>query len=416
MMRKVILILCLLGCSVASAQLPDSVLRAAAATVKVRLGNSNGSGVHIGDGLYLSAAHVGRDEGQSGEVAFKSGERVGVRVIATDPVYDLMVMQGKPDPDLPWANLSSTNLRPGDTAYLAGYARGGLESWRGILQGSVSPVQPGAVPDWVTYSGAAIPGDSGGPVFNEAGFVCGILWGTGQGRTTASNCGRVQRFLLPWNARLAAWRQVQCPGGQCTPQPQQYSPRPQGSGGRQVIENPPGQPSQPPSSGSNLGWPNGPPPVQPQPPLTLAPVIDHQLIADAIYDRFQETPEKFKGPKGDPGADGKQGPQGNDGADGTVSQAHLSSIVAAVTQSLRDDPSMRGPAGERGLAGPAGSLDEDQIKSLTLAILDAVPKNNRRVVLVDGATGKVIDEETYGPDEPIVLDVQSILSAARQSK
>jgi hypothetical protein len=40
--------------------------------------------------------------------------------------------------------------------------------------------------------------------------------------------------------------------------------------------------------------------------------------------------------------------------------------------------------------------------------IEALEKQKRRVMLVDGSTGDVIDDESYAADEPILLDVQQL--------
>jgi|TARA_R110000824_G_scaffold87584_2_gene215883 hypothetical protein len=39
--------------------------------------------------------------------------------------------------------------------------------------------------------------------------------------------------------------------------------------------------------------------------------------------------------------------------------------------------------------------------------IDALEKQKRRVMLVDG-DGKIIDDESYAADEPIILDVRQL--------
>jgi hypothetical protein len=57
-----------------------------------------------------------------------------------------------------------------------------------------------------------------------------------------------------------------------------------------------------------------------------------------------------------------------------------------------------GPAGKDGAQGPPGP---------------AATPQGLRVLLVDGATKQVLDDETYAPGEPIVLDVRNILNPSR---
>jgi hypothetical protein len=81
--------------------------------------------------------------------------------------------------------------------------------------------------DHIVISTPARQGDSGGPVFNEAGEVAGILWGSEGRNTYATHAGRIQQWLATPEAEFVACdQQVQgnspknldrstCPNGQC---------------------------------------------------------------------------------------------------------------------------------------------------------------------------------------------------------
>lgn len=77
-----------------------------------------------------------------------------------------------------------------------------------------------------------------------------------------------------------------------------------------------------------------------------------------------------------------------------ISQASLQQIVNAVTDRLKNDPNLIGEA-----------------KILEIANIVATQIPGRRVVIVDGKTNTVIDDETYAHGEPIVVDFQKILNA-----
>lgn len=94
--------------------------------------------------------------------------------------------------------------------------------------------------------------------------------------------------------------------------------------------------------------------------------IDYAKVADILFQKYGDQLKGDRGPKGDVGPQGGQGPQGKQGEPGESA-----------------DPSK-------------------------------VPSGNRRVIVVNGSDRTVIDDETYGPDEPIVLDVQNIVNAAGQ--
>jgi len=90
-----------------------------------------------------------------------------------------------------------------------------------------------------------------------------------------------------------------------------------------------------------------------------------------------EKRKSMPGPPGPPGMDGK------DGKDGAV-----------------------GPQGEKGVKGDKGSDAEVDYEELLRYVMENFP--DRRVILVKDKV--VIDDEKFGPDEPIILDVRSILN------
>ena len=381
-------------------QIPQPVQVSVSQTVRVSVpdagGSSMGSGTYLGDGLYATAWHVMRDNPTAAAtVMWSDGSRFTAKLIAKDPVFDQAVLEStdKPRGGVP---LASANLAIGSSVYFAGYSSGSLKPWEARVRAYASP--GGNSPsDWISADGnrPSIGGDSGGPVFDETGCYVGCLWGgSAPASTVANNYGRTQRFLLPWNARLSAWQSqgYGCQGGYCPPQQQAQMPQ---GGGRQVEigGNNPTQPQ------GNLGWPSVPPAQQAN-AGELANQIASILVADP----------RFRGEKGDQGEQGPAGPKGEPGQSGEVTDEMLATIAAAVYQKMRDDPAFRGPAGPAGKDGAGVSADElERIKAEVLASLPDL-----RVLLVDGSNGTVIDDETYKPGEPLVLDFQRVINAARQ--
>ena len=68
-------------------------------------------------------------------------------------------------------------------------------------------------------------------------------------------------------------------------------------------------------------------------------------------------------------------------------------------------PGPRGTRGERGSQGPPGVSPD---LSPLIRRIEALEKQKREVVLMDGETKTVIDRESYGADEPIILDVRQL--------
>lgn len=139
----------------------------------------HGSGVYIGDGLIVTAAHV-LEDANSITVVTPDGSWA-----ASDWYYtgfsDCGVIRISPHPPLPAADLATVKPLVGSTVYICGTpaCRGLLQSLtRGIISHTNRRV-PLWVPDCVMYQvdAAAYPGSSGAPVFNEYGEVIGLVRG-----------------------------------------------------------------------------------------------------------------------------------------------------------------------------------------------------------------------------------------------
>ena len=388
--------------SIANAQrvsierLPQQVQAAAANTVVVRAGSSKGSGCYLGDGLFLTAAHVMRGEAPVATVTFPDGRSFSTRLVANDPQYDQALLEStdKPDGGVPVADGNATR---GVRLFLGGYSQGPALFWPSTMRGVCSPVG-GPSADWITTSGQSIPGDSGGPIFDERGCIIGNLWGGSNGETTGVNCGRTQRFLQRFRDRLRAWHangrgcfggkaqnsggSDNCYGGYCPPSP---------SGGVQVEMDPATPITQPGlDPASNLR-----PIDQPQ---CLPCKPDFDKIAEEVWGRLKNKPE-LQGPAG---------PQGPPGKNAEITAEQIAAIVMAISSQIKADPAMRGEKGEK---GDPGEVTPEMLAQIKAEVLASLPPTT--VVLADGATGKIIDKETYQPGEPIVLDVQNIVRAAK---
>jgi hypothetical protein len=364
----------------------QAMQRAAKNAVVVRAGSSKGSGCYLGDGLFLTASHVMRGEAPVAAVTFPDGRSYQTRLVANDPQYDqaLLECSEKPEGGVPLAN---SNAERGDNLYIGGYSQGPLLFWPSVMRGVCSP-KFGQSADWIITSGQSIPGDSGGPIFDERGCIIGNLWGGSNGETTGVNCGRTQRFLQRFRERLRAWHTQGrgCFGGVCPPSNQgAYYQPPSMDGGSVQVEIDPGTPVTPPSlDPASTLRPIEQPPAKP----------DYDTIAAEVWNRIKDKPE-LQGPSG---------PQGPPGKDGQVTEEHITAIVMAISSQIRNDPAMRGPQGE---PGPPGVMAPEEIERIKADIVANLPK--RRFLLIDGESGRVIDDESYGIDEPIVLDVRAIL-------
>jgi S1-C subfamily serine protease len=346
-----------------------------------------GSGVYLGDRYVATAHHVPEGTSGRGVVHFRDGTQIGCTVNGRDTQWDQCILTlDKEHPTLPGVDIASINPKVGDELYSVGFGQG-FRIFGGQVTG-FSGNGSGAF-DWVNHQQASVQGDSGGPIFNQTGQLIGCLWGCGAGETVGTTTSRFRLFVKPLFPRLAQWRAnrigrqiagvgFECPDGQC---PLQQPPNQQG--GRQVQQEPGAQPT-PVEPGADSG-------MSLQPPLNCPPGP--------------------AGPKGDPGKDGK---------DGEVTEQHIASIITAVVANLKADPSMRGPKGDTGQVGPTGptgppgrdgqSVTPEQLASLKAELLAEIQHPNIRVVIGNG--GKIVDDETYRPGEPIVLDIEALVRAA----
>jgi hypothetical protein len=260
-----------------------------------------------------------------------------------------------------------------------GFGHGKFDIWGARLTSYGSAVSQ---QDSGFYTGrSARSGDSGGAVLNAAGEYVGTIWGGGsndavavtytQTRSFFQRCGLLGRLfgrrpgIVTESQTLNVQSRGGCSDGQCYQPPrQQPQPQPNDSGG--YVPSP-----------DYFGQPND----TPDP-------VNADDLADKLIDRIAGD-ERFRGPPGPPGQAGPAGEMGSRGD--------------------------RGPAGPAGPVGPAGAdakITEADVEMITARVLAAIP--NQRVMLVDGKSRTVIDDETYQPGEPIVIDFQRVINAATQ--
>jgi hypothetical protein len=85
--------------------------------------------------------------------------------------------------------------RKGDRLTIAGYGPAGVyREQTGNVTDYGSPTRKHPA-QFVELEGAARQGDSGGPIFDQAGQLAGVLFGTGRNRTIGSCSTRLALFL-----------------------------------------------------------------------------------------------------------------------------------------------------------------------------------------------------------------------------
>lgn len=138
-----------------------------------------GSGFIVSaDGTIFTNAHV-VDGADTVRVTLKDGRNVEGRVVGTDPLTDVAVIDIDAD-NLPTVPLSDSNaLQPGEWAIAIGNPLGldntvtvGIVSATGRTSGQVGVADKRV--DFIQTDAAINPGNSGGPLLNERGEVIGM--------------------------------------------------------------------------------------------------------------------------------------------------------------------------------------------------------------------------------------------------
>lgn len=343
-----------------------------------------GSGVYLGDRYIATAWHVPRGTPGTGTATFRDGATMRVSVNAADRVSDICILDlEREHPTLPGVTIAERDPQVGERLFSCGFGQG-FRIFGGPVTGFFQGY--GGESHWVAHQNPSVEGDSGGPIFNERGELVGPLWGAGGGETMGSTTSRFRSFCSVLFPRLAAWRARRlgasgggstlaaayppasgggCFGGTCPPR----------SGGSGVQVQPAPRPSTPPTQPQT-----GPSPTSPAGGCDCP--SEDALIA-AIEKRLKPGPAGPQGPEGPRGAVGPRGPAG--------------------------------PAGPPGLAGAPGKDAEIDLEKLAEAVASRldIPDGSRRVVIVDGRTREIIEDEVYGRGEPIVLDLQTIAKEAK---
>lgn len=345
----------------AALEVPAKVFAQAPNVVRVRghqgIASSWGSGTYLGHGLVLTAEHV-VDEASAWTVYFADGHESTATVLAADASWDCAIVElATVHPTAAGVELAPANPGRGELVTVAGYD-GGRDKllWRPGLVTRFYTNGRESAGDWFEVDNAVRGGSSGGPAFDQTGRLIGNLWGSDGRNTMALTTGRVRRFLLPWNARLEAWRMYLaaghkptqiCQGGYC------YSPPSASSRPTYPTPTPPTAPPTSPPVAPPIA-----PPVAPQPLQISLAVGDVQTLpagSDATVALRQAGDLvylDFGIPRGADGSDGSDGRNGSDGAPG--------------------------PAGPAGPIGPAGDAAAVNLDDLAQKVKDQI-KGSMRV-------------------------------------
>jgi hypothetical protein len=150
--------------------------------------------IHVGDGSLGSGSLIAKDD-EIGEVLtcshlfdqstaniiveFPDGKQWFAKIVDRDRGSDLALLKIRTPTQAPIPLASS---QPGGTLRACGFGGNqGLRCASGRITGSA--MAAGASSPSLKMFAAVRPGDSGGPVLNEAGEVAGVIWGVRDGET-----------------------------------------------------------------------------------------------------------------------------------------------------------------------------------------------------------------------------------------
>lgn len=188
-----------------------AVARITAADGSSRIG---GSGVLVSasgsSGIVLTNWHVVRSHRDGLTVSWPDGSSSPAKVQAYDEAWDLAALVVRRPAAAPVA-IASAMPRLGDRLTIAGYGPDGkyLEQ-SGAVSDFLSPTRHHPR-QFVEVRAAARQGDSGGPMFNAAGELAGVLFGCKDGLTCGSCSTRLVAFLEGVHGPAT------CRNGKCKP-------------------------------------------------------------------------------------------------------------------------------------------------------------------------------------------------------
>ena len=148
----------------------------------IRAGDALGSGVYIGNGMVVTAAHVVAHVGAGAEVKLKTddGREISGEVAWLAPKYDVALVRVKTIENVASADLACRYPIVGEPVVVDGnpVMLKFMRTW-----GRVSSAKIETVGDWkeaFVVDATIAPGVSGGPVFDHTHRVLGIIVGEPQ--------------------------------------------------------------------------------------------------------------------------------------------------------------------------------------------------------------------------------------------
>lgn len=171
-----------------------------------RGGQSHGSGViidkHEDRAYVLTCWHLFRDGARAVYVCIPQLGCAPGRVEAVSQLWDAAIVSIPSSPRLQFVRTAEASPRVGDVVFVGGYGSGQWRWQAGRVRQYLSP-GGGAAFDMIEVSAASREGDSGGPMLDEPGRVCGVLCGNG-GRSAAGT--GIARLRAIFADVVPAWR------------------------------------------------------------------------------------------------------------------------------------------------------------------------------------------------------------------
>ncbi len=295
-------------------QRPTVPIRREAATraAVVRITNSMSGGKNIGSGtlieggLVLTCGHLFDEGAGTVVVSFADGTHYEAKLLKRDAAWDLAALRIAPTKQQA-VRLANEAPKVGEWLRSCGYGRDGrYRCNRGQVRGYVRPQGTSSF-ETLELSGMARQGDSGGPIFNAAGELVAVLWGTNGRIVGGTYCGRIRKFL---GGLLGGPRQIPLQTPQ-TPSPDIMAP-PQTTPQERPWD-PPGLKLQPPA----IEQPKQPDPSTPSALNAVIAELRSRIagleVEVALLKRLEPFEPSPAGNDGERGPQGKRGPRGAEG-------------------------------------------------------------------------------------------------------
>lgn len=157
---------------------PPHPSKIASSMVYVAIGDegAHGSGVHIGNGLVLTAAHVADDPEVKGDLSIVDslGAKHSVETLWVNHKYDVALLRMTDPKKVNESEVSCRYLNLGEKLSFSGNPLDlhNITTFGNIADPEIMQVGPWA--EVYTVSAQLAPGMSGGPAFDKDGYVVGI--------------------------------------------------------------------------------------------------------------------------------------------------------------------------------------------------------------------------------------------------